>query len=259
MSFPLYLKTVQGTAIRILIEALKDILNDTNIMFDETGMKIIAMDNTHTVMVHVKLNAENFEEYTCKKKLVVGVNMLNFFKLIKSLSNNGTLTLFIEEDNINILGIKIEDSEKNTITSYGMKLMDIDEENFRIPNAKFDYIISMPSNDFQRTIRSMSELSDLIEINSIGQKIIMKCIGDFANQETIMGEVANGLKFLQSSEENDIVSGIFSLKHLLMFTRCSNISHNIELYLKNDYPLVIRYAIANLGDIKLCLAPRVNS
>jgi len=27
------------------------------------------------------------------------------------------------------------------------------------------------------------------------------------------------------------------------------------MYIKNDYPLVIKYDIANLGHIKLCLSP----
>ena len=33
--------------------------------------------------------------------------------------------------------------------------------------------------------------------------------------------------------------------------------NQIHIYIKNDYPLVITYSVANLGDIKLCLAPNV--
>lgn len=44
-----------------------------------------------------------------------------------------------------------------------------------------------------------------------------------------------------------------------MFTRCTNLSTNIEMYLKNDYPLIIKYAVANLGEIKLCLSPRIDT
>ena len=29
------------------------------------------------------------------------------------------------------------------------------------------------------------------------------------------------------------------------------------MYIKNDYPLIIKYNVANLGDIKLCLSPNV--
>ena len=50
----LEVKTVQSSAFRILIEAKKEILTDANLQFDETGMKVIAMDASHTVLVHLR-------------------------------------------------------------------------------------------------------------------------------------------------------------------------------------------------------------
>ena len=52
------------------------------------------------------------------------------------------------------------------------------------------------------------------------------------------------------------MQGIFSLKHLTHFTKCTNLCNTTELYLKNDYPLIVRYQVASLGEIKLCLAPQ---
>ena len=59
----LEIKTVQS-AFRILIEALKEILTDA-MEFDSSGLKVIAADNSHTVLVHLKLEAGNFEQYYC--------------------------------------------------------------------------------------------------------------------------------------------------------------------------------------------------
>ena len=92
------IKTVQSAAFRVLIEALKEILTDANFEFDESGIKIFAMDSSHTVLVHLKLNSENFEKFECKNKRILGVNMLNLFKLIKTMGNNDSLSLFLEED-----------------------------------------------------------------------------------------------------------------------------------------------------------------
>ena len=63
----LEVKTVQSCAFRILVEALKEILTDANLEFDQSGLKIMAMDSSHTVLVHLKLHADNFEYYECKK------------------------------------------------------------------------------------------------------------------------------------------------------------------------------------------------
>ena len=222
-------------------------------------MKIVAMDASHTVLVHLRLDGINFEQYYCKSKLVLGVNMMNFFKLIKTMNNNDTLTLFLEKDNINELGIRIENGDKNTITNYKLNLMDLNEETISVPPASFTSVITMPANDFQKICRDMNNLADSIEIKSIENQLLFSCKGHFASQETIMGETNSGMNFIKKQKNNDIVQGVFALKHLVLFTKCTNLCNSIEIYLKNDYPLIIKYSVASLGEIKLCLAPLCNN
>ena len=61
----LTLKTVQISPMRTLMTALKDILLETNIIFQPDGMRIINMDKSHTILVHLFLKAENFEVLVC--------------------------------------------------------------------------------------------------------------------------------------------------------------------------------------------------
>ena len=47
----LVVKTVQSGAFRVLVEALKEILTDTNLIFEPTGIKMMATDNSDTVLI----------------------------------------------------------------------------------------------------------------------------------------------------------------------------------------------------------------
>ena len=38
------------------------------------------------------------------------------------------------------------------------------------------------------------------------------------------------------------------------FIKCTNLCSQIEIYLENDLPLVVKYDVASLGSIKLCLS-----
>ena len=252
------IKTVQSGAIRILIEALKEILTDGNITISETGIKLIAMDSTHSVLIHLKLEAENFEYFKCFNKITIGVNMLNLFKLIKTMTNSETLTLFVEKNNENQLGIIIHNSEKNSQTTYKLNLLDIQEDDIDIPPAEFETELTLPACDFQKIIRDMINIGENIEVTSIGNQLKFICNGDFAHQETVLGETNNGLKFSTTQSPELPIQGVFSLKYLLLFTKCTNLCNQIHLYIKNDYPLIIQYAVASLGSIKLCLAPNTN-
>ena len=254
----LEIKTVQASAFRILVEALKEILTDANFEIDETGIKMIAMDSSHTVLVHLKLTSDKFESYKCSEKRIIGINMINLFRIIKTMNNNDTLVLFLEKSNDSVLGIKIENSEKNTTSTFRLNLMDLNEDTITIPPATFESVITMPSADFQKIIRDMHNYADFIDIKSVEDHLIFSCKGDFCSQETIMGETQTGMNFIENQKPDQIIQGVFALKHLVLFSKCTNLCNSIELYLKNDYPLIIKYTVASLGEIKLCLAPKIN-
>jgi proliferating cell nuclear antigen len=98
-----------------------------------------------------------------------------------------------------------------------------------------------------------------VEVTSSGSDLIFKCVGDFAEQETIISENNSTMKVQKGANAtNEIVQGIFQLKHLVLFTKCTSLCPSIELYLKNDYPLILKYTVANLGEVKLVLAPIKN-
>ena len=61
-SYVLEIKTVQSQAFKILIEALKELLTDTCVEFDETGMKVVSMDTSHCVLAHLKLDASKMSK-----------------------------------------------------------------------------------------------------------------------------------------------------------------------------------------------------
>lgn len=250
------LKTVQASSFKVLIEALKELLTDTCIEFDETGLKVVAMDASHVVLVHLKLDADKFEYFHCNRKVTIGINMINFHKLIKTINSNDTLTLFLD-DNINHLGIRIENVEKNTRTTYQLNLLEMDKENLFINPVDFNLMITMPSSDFQKICRDMKNLADFVEIRSINSQLVFSCQGDFCSQETVITDNQNGIHNI-SSKTDGIVQGVFNLKYLVLFTKCTNLSNTVELYMKNDYPLVVNYNVASLGAVKMILAPQTN-
>jgi proliferating cell nuclear antigen len=252
----LEVKTVQSQAFKILIEALKELLTDTCIEIDETGFKIISMDTTHCVLAHLKLDASKFEYYHCRSKIDIGINMLNFYKLIRSINNNDTLSLFIEDGDRNHLGVRIENGEKNSKTTYKLNLLDLDNQNITIDNAEFNTVINLPSSDFQKICRDMNNIADAVDIKNVGNQLILSCKGDFCSQETVIVDNDNGINHISNKESSDIVQGVFNLKYLVLFTKCTNLCSNVELLLKNDYPLIIRYMVASLGELKWCLAPQ---
>jgi proliferating cell nuclear antigen len=255
----LTIKTVQIAPFRILMAALKDILLETNIIFTKQGIKIINMDKTHTILVHLFLKAENFEVFECKEeKIIVGVNILHLFKLITTIDNDDTLTIYIENDDYNEgivteLGLKFENGNIKQSKIQKLKLIEPEQDELEIPDVKFSSVINMPSNDFQKIIRDLAAISEKIEIKSVEDELIFKCCGQFAKAEIRRSENNANMQIL-NKQHNKIIQGEYSLKNLLYFIKCTNLCNQIEIYLENNRPLIVKYNVASLGEIKMCLS-----
>jgi hypothetical protein len=73
-------------------------------------------------------------------------------------------------------------------------------------------------------------------------------------ETVIMSNNQSGVEVERNT--NEIVQGMFELKYLVLFTKCTNLCTSTQIHLKNDYPLVLRYMVANLGEVRLVLAPQ---
>ncbi len=261
----LTIKTVQIAPFRTLMAALKDILLETNITFKPDGIRIINMDKSHTILAYLHLEAENFEFYECKQdKIIIGVNMSHLFKLINSIENDDTLTIYIENSDyvdgiVSHLALKFENGEIKQCKTQKLKLIEPEQEELEYPDVTFSSIINLPSGDFQKIIRDLSYISDKLEIESVGNELIFRCSGQFASAEIHRAESDGSMGFILKQDSSKIIHGAFSLKNLSYFIKCTNLCNQIEMYLENDLPLVVKYNVASLGTIHLCLAPLPSS
>jgi proliferating cell nuclear antigen len=242
----MFLKTIQATAIKSLLEVLKDIITDVNVYFDSTGMKIIAFDVARVTLVHVKLSAENFEEYSCPKDIILGINVVNTFKLLKSISNTDILTVTHDQEN---LIITVSNDGKKCTSKFSIRLLDLNEDLLDLPENtdSVTYETLVHSIDFQKIIRDMSNIGTEMTVKRSGAFIEFSCDGDFADKKTTIE---------QAEDIGTTVTGSFSLKYLSMFTKATILCPIVQIIQESDdSPIVFKYTIANLGELKFYLAP----
>jgi proliferating cell nuclear antigen len=253
--YRLFCRTVQSTALRGLFEVLCHIIHDSNLVWDTHGASLMTMDSARCAIIHLDLTADRFDEYHCLSQLTMGVNMASVFKLLKTVSTSDTITMFSKKVSTHELGIVIENAERNTCTSYTLKLLDCDSEDIMVPDVVFDRVVCLPSVYLQRTCREMQNLGDYITIKTDGNNLKLICEGSIATQETCIGESDACLNILETTGET--VEGLFSLRYLTLFTRASGLCATVNVHLKSQFPLVLMYNVANLGYLKFCLAARV--
>ena len=223
---------------------------------EKGGIKIAATDSTKTLLINVKLEAKEFSKFYCKKKVLdLGINLGQFHKLIKSLDKDDTLSMFVNEDDKQNLILKVSNPEKKYETTYKLKLMEINKTQYNIPPTAFDAIITFDTSEFHRICREMSQIAEHIEIKCTKKTVTYSCKGDSAERSTTFYTDEKGAKIKFGEKSPDIVQGIFELKNLVLFSKYSNLCGDIQIFMKNNYPLCIKYTVATLGRMFFCLTP----
>jgi proliferating cell nuclear antigen len=253
----LELNTFEADVLKILSEALKDLLDDINIEFDENGIRILFLDTFTIILVYVKLMASNFSHYYCKDKIVVGVNMDTLSMILSTITKDNTLSMYINSKDRDNLGIIITDSKRTVRYHSKMPLLDLDSKSFTMPGSEFDVSFNMPSDLFKKIVTDINKFAKVIEIKSMGSQLIFTGVSDKLTKSIIVGESEGNLE-MDDKSDDQIIQGYYKLDKLCMFTKCSNLSETVKIFLCNDFPIVIQYDVGGLGEIRLMLVPTTN-
>lgn len=249
-------KSVQTSNIKTLFEVIKKIVYDINLIITDEYIKIISLNEVENMsLLHVKLYAKHFELYNCKytvnNPLIAGLHTQNIFKIIKTIKHDETVSFFMLENDNNFY-IQKENNYRNNITTYKLQLHNLPYENFKIETICYDTIIHMPSSEFQKLCKDYSSLGyRLLEIKNIENQLFLNGLGDFCSSESVYGSSDN-TKF-DVKNKNNIIQGKYNMEYLLLFSKASNLSNIVEIYLKNDKPLTLNYKVGTLGDMKFII------
>jgi len=264
----LEVKTEHSSVIKSLIEVLKEILQETNIEFrysneddvspGDNCIRILAVDPNKTVLINCKLIADKFSTFHCKKKkMSLGINLTYLHKLIKSVDKDDNLTLYMDHDDKNNLKINLSNTETGKHTDLKLKLLDLGNINLRVPSITFQSVIVIQCAEFHKLCRDMSNIADYIEIKCLKNKIIFTAKSDYG-EKSLTFDNGNKVTIQFGKDESipPIIQGIYELKTLSLFSKCNGLCSVIEIYMKNNHPLIISYNVATLGKLLLCLTPK---
>lgn len=246
-------RTVQSNAIKTLIEGLKDIIIDVNFNVTKEGIQVTAIDGKLVTMVHLNLIGKSFEFFHCSSDITLGINIKDLFIFLKPVGNNDVITMSVLNRDTTKLNVTVENKEKNMKVVSNIRLLDLNEEGYKIPSIDFDSVIKMPSNDFQKYCKDLSNISDTVIIKNQNNEFTMSVDGDAGSTEIVLGETVS-VEFNKIS--NDDFIGKFDIKYLLLFIKNSNLCTNVELFLKKKFPLILVYSVASLGSLKFVLASK---
>jgi len=252
-------RLIQGSLLKKIQDALKDIVTEASWDCTSAGLSLQAMDDSHVSLVQLTLRSDGFENYRCDRNLAMGIQMASFSKLLKCANNDDIITLKADDDG-DMLEMLFEAPNGEKESHYEMKLMDLDCEQLGIPDQEYSCTIKLPSGEFAKICRDLSQIGECIVITCTKDGVQFSAKGDLGS-----GTVKLNQKLDVEKEEDQVsveisepVQLTFAVKYLNLFTKATSLSGSVCLSMSNDVPLVVEYKVEDMGHIKYFLAPKID-
>ncbi|GJE96300.1 proliferating cell nuclear antigen [Phanerochaete sordida] len=178
-------KLNEAGILKRLLDAIKELVADANFECNDEGINLQAMDNSHVALVSVKLNATGFKRYRCDRPMPLGVNLTSLTKVLKCAKDDDLCTLSAADD-ADVLSLTYEARNTDRIAEYDMKLMDIDSDTLGIPDTDYDARVTMPSSEFSRIVRDLSQLGESVRIEVSKEGVRFASEGEAANGNILL-------------------------------------------------------------------------
>jgi proliferating cell nuclear antigen PCNA len=243
--------------------------NNKNGKREEGGIRILEENKDKTVIIYVRLKAtkENFYKFDCNyDKYSIGLDPTTMYTYLKNIDKEGIMSLYISEVNKHVLYLEVSNSEKQSNSTYDLKLMDLNQISQEIPKPSFDIIVEMRTDEFNTICKDLSQFSKYIAIECTENKIDFKCKGTAGNITRSFnnaGSLKEGsVNIIINNDDTDdkkkspkIVREIFDLSNIVMFNKCKSMSNTVRILLKNKFLMFIRYEVAAFGSMLVGFVP----
>ncbi|KAG6053081.1 hypothetical protein E4U17_005055 [Claviceps sp. LM77 group G4] len=241
-----------------VVDAIKDLVQDCNFDCNDSGIALQAMDNSHVALVSMMLKAEGFSPYRCDRNIALGVNLTSLTKVLRAAQSDDNLTLKAD-DAPDVLNLLFESVDRDRISEYDLKLMDIDQEHLGIPETEYAATISMPSAEFRRICTDLAAMSESVSIEASKDGIKFSCNGDIGNGSVTLRSVQDIEKPQNNIdiELTEPVTLVFSLKYLVNFCKASTLADHVKLCLSSEVPLLVEYILSGSSYLRFYLAPKI--
>lgn len=267
MSYIFHARTDEAYKIKVLIEMLCNTIKLACFEISPRGIFLKTTDNEEKLLIDISLHRENFKKFVCRKTMYIGINIIHLHKMIKSVKKKEAIALFISDERPLDLAISIiQNDASNKITSY-VKIQSVQNVDIKLPEG-YSYPLIIPSNNYQKLIKSINNSYEKVEITSVHGWIKFLCdAGEVYSREIEFGEFditpemeAKGItaESLQKIDKSIRKTGVipeewyhnsFYTFQLFQLIKMTGLSPNIQFYIEPGYPLMMRINIGSLGTL----------
>ena len=264
-----------------IFEVVSNILEHCIIYFKKDGIYISGMDDSHVSLIEIYLNKDEFESYDFNSDTDIKISLisLDFYKILKtSDSDDNIIIKYKNNKDFITLSLQSDAISRN----YNIKLIDIDENKFDIPDMDYSMILELSCKFYSKIFNSINiteaeYFSFIVNNNKLqikSESMQSNLEMNFNKNESNYIRKKNRIKLNKSHKTeiektefcyklhycNGEFNSTFLLNSIKKISKTTNLTSKIIIYLEENVPLKYEFLLNEKTNsiIRFYIAPKVD-
>ncbi|MBN2229850.1 MAG: proliferating cell nuclear antigen (pcna) [Candidatus Thorarchaeota archaeon] len=234
-----------------IVDALATLLTEIHLVVSERGIQLTQYDSSRAAMVHLSLPRNVFQEFVCEGERDICVGVDEIVRVSKRMASDDRLEFTLDEIGnrleIRMIGIAVR--------TFKLQLLTPPEERTQSLNPIFDVRAEMFSDGFKQAVKDIGVVSNHMRITATTQSLSFTGSGDTGEVEVLL-TLGDDSSIYNLHVENT-ASSMFALSYLTEIAKAIS-SDSIILQMSSNKPVLLEFIIAESGQMRFLLAPRVD-
>ncbi|MCD4666640.1 proliferating cell nuclear antigen (pcna) [archaeon] len=231
------------------ISIISELVTEVTIKIDTDKLEIIAMDPATVAMVVFKLLSSSFIDYEIDKPQQISLNLDNLKQILRRAKPSDTLILEVLDSKLKI------DLKSDTSRSFELSLINLDEEEQKVPNLTFNTRIELPTTLFDEAVEDMDVVAEAVSFSAETSKFEIAATGNLSSAKVSFKSDDD----VKIETQDQKISSKYSLEYLKKIIKGSKLSNKVIIQFGEDYPLRIDYIVMDKLSLSTILAPRAKT
>ena len=239
----------ESKLLKTSIDVVSNLIDEASIIVSKEGVALKAMDPAHVAFVDLHIRTDAFSEYLVEEKMTLGLDLNQFNTILKRAGSSDKITLSASEETT----LNIEIKNNFSTRRFELPLIDISEEETKLPNLDFPAEIELDPKVLVEGIKDAEIISDNIIFKADENNFYIKAEGDLGNVEV---EVDKSEAIDHNVKDN--CESQYQIEYLKDMAKASDISRSVKIHFGEDIPLKLEF-VAPEVNLSFLVAPRVST
>ena len=234
-----------------IVDALATLLTEVHLVVSSSGISLTQYDSSRAAMIDMTLPRSVFQEYTCSGEHDLCLGVAEIAKVSKRMAGDDRLVFNLDESEkrfeIKMIG--------DAVRTFKLQLLTPPEERTQRISSSFDAQAEMLSDAFKHVVKDIGVVSNHLKITATSDSLVFAGAGDTGEVEVVL-KLGGDESSLFSLRTMTDATSMYALSYLTEIAKAIS-GDSLTLQMAAYKPIELKFSIAESGEIRYLLAPRV--